>query len=439
VTFSRRLKQALVGDTDARLVYLSNFEVEREWASGTPRLPGTGVTFTAATVNRMEEMGVFLADDEDVVLLKEPLDRGYHSYLNRLVGVAGHVLTPENSEPARRVTVDVLSSPGLLAQLRGLADGRTHLVPLGVSEDEELLARRTGLPLAAPSAAICKTVNSKVFGRSLVERTGLLPVPGASCAQVDEIAAAVARLLRPGGQVVIKEALGVSGRGMVVVDSAERAERFLRLMARKAGHVDVVVEEWIDKVEDLNYQFVLTRDGRVEFQTVKAAVVKSGVHRGHRFPVNLPAAVLGEIHRAAELIGKDLAGHGYFGTVGVDAMLTGDGVLYPCLEINARFNMATYQNCIADRALPPDASAEAGYVDLRLAAPISFAELTAPVADLMLAPGGTRGVVITNFATVNAESFGGKPFRGRLGVLCADRTAAGASALRAELTGRLAS
>jgi hypothetical protein len=288
LTFSQRLKRALVDDTTARFVYLSNFEVEREWAKGEPRLPGADVNFTAATVNRMEEMGVFLADDGDVVLLKEPLDPAYRSYLSEFGITSGQVLSPEESEPARLVTDDILASPGLLDRLRGLADGRTYLVPLGVSENVELLARQTGLPLATPSASVYKAVNSKVFGRALVDRVGLMSVPGASCTLVDQVVDAVERFLRPAKRVVVKEALGVSGRGMAVLDDPARAARFLRLMARKTTEVDVVVEEWIDKVEDLNYQFVIDRDGSVEFETVKAAVVEAGVHRGHRFRAASP-------------------------------------------------------------------------------------------------------------------------------------------------------
>jgi hypothetical protein len=100
--------------------------------------------------------------------------------------------------------------------------------------------------------------------------------------------------------------------------------------------------------------------------------------------------------------------------------------------------MAHYQNCIADQVLLPDTSAEAGYVDLRLDTPRSFTDFTGPIRDLMLEKGGTRGVVITNFATVNAESRGGRPWRGRVGVFCVGESPADAAVLRAELTGRLA-
>ena len=63
-SFTARLKTALVDDPTARFVYLNNFEVERNWGQDEPGLPGAGLSFSAAMVNRMEEVGVLLADEE---------------------------------------------------------------------------------------------------------------------------------------------------------------------------------------------------------------------------------------------------------------------------------------------------------------------------------------------------------------------------------------
>lgn len=442
MSFVSRLKQETTGDRNARYVFLGNFEVETDWAQGEPRLPGAGVNFTAATVNRMEEMGVFLAEPGDILVLKQPLDPGYRAYLDRLGVPRATVLCPENSDPVRRITDDVLASPDLLAELRSLADGRTFLMPVGVSDRVQDVADRTGLPIAGSDSAACKTVNSKIFSRRLVERTGLLPVPGQCCDTYAELSDALGRRLATGERVVVKEAFGVSGRGMVVLDGQGFANAFARMVVRRGGETraDMVVETWIDKAEDLNYQFIVTVDGGVHFETVKGAVTKSGVHRGHRFPVRLPEGTRIAIRRAAELIGRELHRHGYHGMVGVDAMLAKDGTLYPCLEINARLNMANYQSAIADLCVPDGSYAQACSLDVTLAAPVTFADLVAPLSDLLLdtGPSPRRGVLVTNFATVNAshDTTDG-PFRGRLGAMCVAPTATEAEELYRELSERL--
>lgn len=419
--FTTRLKSALVGDPGARFVYLNNFEVERAWAEGEPRLPGANLSFAAATVNRIEEVGVLLADDSDVVVLKAPMDADHHAYLDRLGVASGRRLLVDHNEPDRSVTADALDSPRLRAELAELNDGRTYLMPLGVSRDEELLAEAVGLPLAGPSAEVCRRVNGKIFSRELVDASGLTPVPGHACRTWDELSAALNACLSGGsGRVVVKESLGVSGRGMIVLDDARRAGRLLEMLARKGTDkpVSVVVEHWVEKQFDLNYQFVLGRDGTVHFETVKTVLTRNGVHRGHLFPPPLRPDQLQALESAAEVIGKVLAGEGYFGLVGVDAILGADDTLYPCLEINARFNMATYQNRIAERLIRPEQTTLATQFDLKVGRTHRFDEVRNVLGDLMFTADSPRGVLVNNFSTLNAAVVPGRVTPGRLYALC---------------------
>jgi Pre ATP-grasp domain/ATP-grasp domain len=437
--FTRRLKSALVGDPEARFVYLNNFEVERMWAQGEPGLPGAGLSFSPVTVNRMEEVGVLLADERDAVILKAPVDPQYAAYLAALGAAAGREMVVDHNEPRRSVTADALASPRLLADLAALNDGRTYLLPLGVSRDEELLAEAAGLPLAGPSAAVCKRVNGKVFSRELIDASGLTPVPGAACRTVGELERALAAFPPDEeNRVVVKESLGVSGRGMVVLDSARRAEQLLRMLAKRGpdGALPVVVERWIDKECDLNYQFIVGRGGEVLFETVKTALAENGVHRGHLFPPALSPGQVGQLEEAAAVIGKVLAAEGYHGLVGVDAVLGRDGTLYPCLEINARFNMATYQNRIAERLIRPGRHALATVFDLRLRRAHEFSEVRDALGDLLFGtadPHGpaARGVLINNFSTLNAALTPGRESSGRVYAICVGDSADEVRAMRA--------
>lgn len=440
MNFSRRLKSALVTEAEARFIHLNNFEVERSWAAGEPGLPGAGISFAGVTVNRMEEMGALLAERDDVVVLKEPIDDGYAAYLRRSGALVGRVLTADDGDPARTVTEDALRSPRLLAQLSALADGRTYLMPMGVSAAEEELAKVTGLPLAGSSAAVCKHVNGKIFSRELVDRTGLRAVPGGVARTVGELSGVLREQLASGARAVVKESLGVSGRGMVRIDDERAAARLLRLIERRGAGAPaaLVVESWVERATDLNYQFLVGRTGEVRFETVKAAVLRDGVHQGHRFPVALPDAVTAELHHAAEVIGAALFEEGYVGVVGVDAMLAPGDVLYPCLEINARLNMSTYQSRIAEELLPADAHAIAATVHLRPSRRHSFAEVARALGGLLLDGGEGPGVLINNFATLNAAApVGGGEFAGRLYLVCAAGSPEEAAQLRTEAVERL--
>jgi carbamoylphosphate synthase large subunit len=312
-------------------------------------------------------------------------------------------------------------------------------MPLGISAAEEQLAKETGLPLAGAPAAICKGVNGKVFSRELVDRTGLRAVPGRICRTVGELRGALAEQLVPGGRVAVKESLGVSGRGMVVVKDEAGANRLLRLIERRGldAPANLVVESWIERAQDLNYQLVVSRTGGVRFETVKAAVLRDGVHQGHRFPVELPARAEVELLAATEVIGAALHAEGYFGMVGVDAMLGEDGTLYPCLEINARFNMSTYQSRIAERLIPPGAHAIAATFALRLCREHTFAEVTDALGELSFDGSGRPGVLINNFATLNAAATDDGEFHGRLYGICVADSPQAALAIRAQAQTRL--
>ncbi|MDI5964577.1 ATP-grasp domain-containing protein [Streptomyces sp. SL13] len=438
MNFVERLKHDLTGDPAARFVFVNNFEVERSWAVGEPKLPGAGISFAGTTVNRMEEMGVLLADEGDVVVLKAAMDPDFAGYLGGLGVAAGRTLAAENSDPQRTVTEDALVSPLLLDALRELADGRTYLMPLGVSAAEEELSKATGLPLAGPSAATCKAVNGKVFSRLLVDRTGLRAVPGRICRTVGELRDALTAQLAEGGRAVVKESLGVSGRGMVRVEDERGAGRLLRLIERRGADApaNLVVESWIEHAADLNYQLVVSRGGGVRFETVKAAVLRDGVHQGHRFPVELSPTADRELREAADTIGRALHDEGYFGMVGVDAMLGRDDTLYPCLEINARFNMSTYQSRIAERFVPDGTHAIAATIALRPRRAHTFAEVADALGDLLFDGSGRPGVLVNNFATLNAAA-GGADFHGRLYAVCLAGSADAARTVRDQAQERL--
>ncbi|OXM65201.1 ATP-grasp domain-containing protein [Amycolatopsis vastitatis] len=425
--FAARLKLALTGATDTSLVYLGNFEVERQWAVGERSLPRVSSAASGAMVGHMDEFTLLLAGAGDHVVLKAAPDPDYLAYLKGLGLELPTVHVASGTDARQSVTEDALGDPDLLVTLSELAARGCRLVAHGVSTAEEDLARATGLPLAAPDSATCKSVNSKVYSRAVADELGLRQPAGWGCSTVAELAAAVGEcraLLAAGRRIGVKEAFGVSGKGIAVVDDERRLDRLHRMIVRgaEAGRVSFVIEEWVAKAADLNYQFTVSKDGSVRFDFVKEAITERGVHKGHRMPADLPAGTLEEIRDAAELLGGRLAADGYFGVAGVDAFVDPDGGLYPVIEINARHNMSTYQVPLQEKLIGPAQVALARYYPLPLERPLPFGEVNRMLDGLMLAHSGGTGLVVNNFATVNAGAGSGS-FEGRLyGVVVADTT-----------------
>ncbi|WP_051950870.1 preATP grasp domain-containing protein [Actinacidiphila yeochonensis] len=447
-SFPRAVKQALVGDPDAVFVLLGNFEVEDVWGQGEPGLPRMSFSSGNSIAHRMDEFALLVGCAGDHVVTKSAPDADYLAYLADLGVDLPTVHNPAEQEPGRTVTRDVLADPALLERLRALAAEGAYLAVHGWSELEEELARRTGLRPAGSPAAVCKAVNSKVYSRRLADRLGLRQPAGFACATIEEWGQAVegaTRLLAAGERVGVKDAYGVSGKGIVVVEDQRRLEQLDRAVRRRAerdgdDRAGLLVEQWVAKRCDLNYQFTVGRDGGVRFDFVKEALTVDGVHKGHRMPARISAAQEEAVREAARSIGTALAADGYAGVVGVDAMVGADEGLFPLVEINARNNMSTYQVPLQELAVPEGWTALARQYPLRLTAPLAFKDLRRAMAGLLLERPGQAGMVVNNFATVNAAASAatGRGYEGRLHGFLAAPTPEEADALDARVIAVLA-
>lgn len=442
---TKDLKEALTGDRHARFVWLCNFEVENRWARGYTGLPAVRGSATAATVQRMEELGALLAEPGDHLLLDRPLDAHYRAYAERTgLGAPAELVTRAPATDGGTAAA-VLDSPELLDRLRGLARDGAYLMPMGASDREQRIAGLTGLRPAVPDAVTYERVNSKIYSRRAAEELGLRTIPGFCCETAGELRHALDAGLREGGPVIVKDAYGVSGRGLVVLDSRKKADRLLRMVDRRAQRtgddsLHVVVEAFLPKRFDLNYQFTVDRRGRVRLDFVKEALTAGGVHLGHVMPADLTGAQRDELAVAAELLGKRLYADGFFGIVGVDALLGADDLVHPVLEINARLNMSSYQGRVTELFGRDGGAALAKHYPLRLAGPVGFPALAEALGPLAEPPRGRDGLVVTCFGTVNAQAAppeGGEPptpFDGRLYTVLFAADRAGLAALDRRVT-----
>jgi D-alanine-D-alanine ligase-like ATP-grasp enzyme len=422
--YLRALKSAVAGSPERPLVLVCNFEAEDEWAGDHVGMPVPTLAVSTALVRRMEQLGALLAGPGDVLLLGRPLDAGYRAYLADL-GLIPPATVVVDADAEGSTTRAALASPVALERLSELAGTGAALLPMGTTAAEERLAEVTGLPLAVPGAATFARVNGKIYGRRLVERAGLRAVPGVCCESVADLAAAVDlyrdRLGADGFRVVIKDSYGVSGRGLVVLDDAGRADRLLRMVERRAARtgdqrLHVVVEEWLPKRCDLNYQVTIAHDGRFNLDFVKQAITENGVHKGHIMPPELTAAQHAEIAAAGAAVARHLHSDGYHGVVGVDAIVDINECVYPVLELNARLNMSTYQGSLTERLQGSGEVAMAIRYQLRLDHPLGFDELRRVLGPL-LTPRPEGRFVVTCFGTVNANAHRPAPFEGRLHAL----------------------
>lgn len=418
--YLRRLKEALVGDPGAEFVLLCNFEAERAWGTGAVGLPALPSATAARPALAMEELGVCLTAQGDELLLGRPLDASFRAYL-RSAGIAAPagitVEGPGIVETADRVPSDARA----LARLRAAAERGAYLLPMGSTERTRQIAALTGLRYAAAEPAVAARVNSKIYARRLVEELGLRAVPGVCCDSVEDLARALAA--GPFEPLIVKDAYGVSGRGLLRLDSPARARRLLEMVRRRAqrtgdDRLHVVVERFLPKTCDLFYQFTVARDGTVVLDTVLETLLDDGVPQGNTARSPWADQHRAEIEECAVRIGRKVHRDGYHGVVGVDALCGADGTLYPVLEINARLNLPTYQlSVMQDRHASGLTYALFRQYTLRLRHAPSFEDLHTALGPALTPDADGAHAVLSCFAPLNAlaeQARDGRTFPGRL-------------------------
>ncbi|MEW1720520.1 hypothetical protein [Streptomyces sp. NPDC093109] len=415
-----RLKGALVGDPEAEFVLLCNFEAERAWGAGVAGLPAPPSMTTAPPAPAMEELGVCLAARGDRLLLGRPLDTSFRAYL-RSAGISAPAGITVEGPGTVEITDRVLSDARALARLRAAAGRGAYLLPMGSTERTRQIAELTGLRYAAADPAVAARVNSKIYARRLVAELGLRAVPGTCCESVGELATALAA--EPFEPLIVKDAYGVSGRGLMRLDTPARARRLLEMVRRRAhrtgdDRLQVVVERFLLKTCDLFYQFTVARDGTVVLDTVLETLLDNGVPQGNTARSPWADKHRAEIEDCAVRIGRGLHRDGYHGVVGVDALCGTDGVLYPVLEINARLNLPTYQLPVMQArhasGLPYSLSRQ---YTVRLSGALSFERLHTVLRPALAKDPDGAHAVISCFTPLNAragEAKDGRTFPGRL-------------------------
>ena len=408
-----------------RFVWLSNFEAERFWSSPSEvHLPQFSQPEQVAIANRLEEMSLFIAEYPDYLILREPSDPDYLDYLAVDLGLKLPViLTPSSIEKEKAISQVLLSSRefcGSLSALKG-PNENLFLLPFAKTRLEEEIAEATGIGVLKPSASVCEKINSKIYSRRISKQLGLKTIEGWECESLQDIENAFEAArdnLSAGDKYVLKESMGVSGKGLFLVDSPAKVQHIIKLLKRKAkaeSSFFFVVEKWVDKLRDINYLIFVSGTGQVRLLSIKEIATEGGVHMGHRFPAQVSDRQLEIYEEAAQSIGQQLFRDGFVGIAGIDSIIGANGDVYPLLEINARFNMSTYQLGI-ERLAAPGFKGIAKYYPLSLSKRLEFTRLKNHIASHLFKNG--YGTIIQNFATVNVNCIDdGQPFKGRLYVL----------------------
>lgn len=207
----------------------------------------------------------------------------------------------------------------------------TRVESWGASLSIQAWARKHHLPYEMPPWEVVQKVNSKEFSFSespKLKNAALLY----SEKEIEAWAASFA------GNKVLKSCFGTAGRGHLFLPaSPERLNAFI-----KREQFPLIGEPWVERVIDFSTQWVIDQNGTISFLGETECISDA---RG-QYRENRVGNILKPYHRfidehkeLAQAILQKMQALGYFGNVGVDAMIYENDKLHPVVEVNARKTM----------------------------------------------------------------------------------------------------
>lgn len=217
----------------------------------------------------------------------------------------------------------------------------------GASRCIAAYAKKRGLPYAIPSWEVVCRVNSKAFSFEVGPQ---LP----NAALLSDAKQAEEWLASFEGPKVLKSCFGVSGKGHLIIDAQntiprEKIDLFLK-REWQAGR-PVIAEPWVKRILDFSTQWEISSKKQIRYlgatlceNDTKGKYLKNSAGD----PSTLFGAYLSHLETHKEVANKaleEMADLGYFGNVGIDAMIYETDFLskkihlHPIVEINARKTM----------------------------------------------------------------------------------------------------
>ncbi len=400
-----------------RPVWLFNVDTDKMWDyDRTSMLPYMWDESINAVVGGMEELCLLVAREDHLLVLREKPDPLFVSYLREHGISPPEILTLSPGGPGgiNNVSERLLHNRQLIAALRAASGSSTQglLLSYAVTPLEEQIAARTGLRLPGPGAKLASHFNNKTKAREFAAGLGL-PVPeGRVCTSIDELKRCfdelAARHPETAPSLVLKDCYGASGKGLYLIDTQEKFQNALFLAGRhvlRGRPLRMILERWYGRKYSLNYQLLISEDGRAKLLGFKAQVLDGAIFRGCQFPIDklVPEAELDYFKRVGPWIAGKLYQAGYWGIASIDSITALDGTIFPIIEINARFTLTTYLTSVSE-LFGPDKFYYWIYYDLQLAEPLSFDRLLGEVIgdELLFDKSRGEGVFRCAYRPVNA-------------------------------------
>lgn len=293
------------------------------------------------------------ATSNDLVVLRGALDHEYHKWL-RTLGL-GSDFVVEYGEDAMGMTLSelIINNPEPINNVIRKAGRKPVYVPWFSSNMETVAAKVLGAKLfGAPESETLK-YNDKASFKIICQQLDIPVIEGVSFEMQPQksgnytmMKTIVVDYLKKYENVIIRGTLGESGLSLYKTNGDEIAEIYKEIS--DCNEKVVLIEPFLNASSSPNDQWIIGRNGNINHLGMRSQICIDGmIHMGtiSKFPIS--DANSKYIKETSRKIVDNMAKTGYIGVIGIDYIVSGEGV-FP-VENNARFNGSSYTIMIVER------------------------------------------------------------------------------------------
>ncbi len=308
------------------IYWLMNIDEEEDWVQNSI-FPNIIDENQKILTSQQEQQLIFIADEHHTIVLEHYIDPDFLSYL-----IEKNIKLPK-----------ILYKKDTNLDIEDILKGDTLVIPYVNGPRIEKL-REQGFNIYGSKENIVKKLNDKYQIKRLVKENGFNTTEGYFCNDLKELETAYTCLIKKGfNKMVIKLPYGSSGKGLKIINNEVQFRRLVNYLKRHCKEkVFLLIEGWHNIKRSLNSQFIIGNYETKLLSITEQIINSDGVYFGTNYTPHYKDELLKNYKKQVYEISNLIQDLGYRGIIGIDSIQDQDNIIYPTIEINARFTQVTY-------------------------------------------------------------------------------------------------
>lgn len=288
----------------------------------------------------------------DLVVLRGKHDHEYYEWI-RSYGVGPkHVVEYKQSSKEFSLSECIIKNPEPILEIIQKIGRKPVYVPWYSGKKETEAAKILGAELFGATEATTQKYNDKSQFKAICQQLGIPVVVGNSFAvrpddsnNASNMFHVINNHLSTHETVIVRGTVGESGMSLYKTTGNDLPELYEIIAA--SGEKMILIEPFLRVISSPGDQWVIQRNGDISHLGVTDQICERGmVHIGTQQGPPISQRLHERIKQTSQKIVNHMLKFGYRGVLGIDYIVTGEGV-FP-VENNARFNGSTYTRLIID-------------------------------------------------------------------------------------------